>query len=195
MLSVICRSVFEVPHVIWLDNYAHILRVNSPSANAGWWRNSLWSAKAAITLESLRDSDITLKRDGLQCMPSFKEIFSDMVVARFKKYFTNQEKEPIFYFDLSSSKNVRTVPIRPETEEAKKATYDRHFVPLGILGQNIGSNQGLFKILMDLRKEEKDKPHIPALLVDCNIYWRIMKVPFCESNQFPCLSLCHLPLS
>lgn len=112
-------------------------------------------------------------------MPSFEEIFSRAVLDRFERHYRKQEeKEPLFY-EHSLSKNVRCVPIKPDVKEAREAEKDRKFVPLGILGQNIGSNNGLLKILMDHRLEELDKRHIPALLVDCNIYWRIMKVLFC----------------
>ena len=172
------RSVFDVPHVLWIDNYAHILHVNLPNATSGWTRNSLWSAKAAVTLDSLRGSTIVLKENPNSGMPDCVTIFSDETKARFRKIFVEQEHASPLCFESSLSKTVRQIPIKPLTAETQAADLDRKFVPLGILGHNIGSNAGLFKILMEIRAEEQSKPHTPALLVDCNIYWRVMKVLF-----------------
>lgn len=149
-----------------------------PTGDTGMWRNALWSAKAAITLESLRGSQDFLKGAPGTGMPSFAQIFSSLVVDRFRKYYVDQDKKDLCFFEDSFSKGMRRIPIKPETKEALQADLDRKFVPLGIVGQNIGSNAGLIKILMDLRVEEESKPHVPAILVDCNIYWRIMKVIF-----------------
>lgn len=172
------RSVLDCPHVIWLDNYAHILRVNMPTGSTGWWRNALWTAKAAITLESLKDSEGFRKDVQFTGMPSLTQIFNTLVLARFRKFYIAQEQKDFNFYDLSFSKDMRRIPIKPETKEARQADLDRKFVPLGILGHNIGSNSGLIKLLMDLRVEEEHKPHVPALLLDCNIYWRVMKVSF-----------------
>lgn len=168
--------MLDVPHVLWLDNYAHILRVNIPNADSGWWRNALWSAKAAITLDSLKNSAVVLKDNVNSGMPDLQSIFDVGTKERFTKIYIQQEVANSQCYDTCLSKFIRQVPIKPSTEETKKADLDRKFIPLGILGYNIGSNSGLFKILTDIRVEEKNKPHTPALLVDCNIYWRIMKV-------------------
>ena len=82
----------------------------------------------------------------------------------------------MFCFALSLSRNVRKIPIKLESAATKEADMDRKFIPLGIRGQNIGSNAGLFSLLQEWRAEEIDSLHTPALLVDVNIYWRVMKV-------------------
>lgn len=169
-----------------MDNYAHILRVNCPSANSGWWRNAQWTAKAAITLESLKDSKQFLKGRDPVGMPTLNELFDPEVIDRFKKYFIRQENKDAMFFDHSYCKDIRTIPIKPEIPAVHRADADRKFIPLGILAPNIGSNNGLLNVLMEHRIEEEKKPHIPALLVDCNIYWRIMKVQFLILFTFPC---------
>ena len=174
-LSAFVRSVFGRPHVIWLDNYAHVLRVNMPTATKGWWNTALWSAKAAITLKSL-DGKLQFLRTASRAMPTLNQLFSDAVTTRFRKYYEGQENKTTLCFDTSLSKNVRRIPITSETPEAVAADKDRKFIPLGIVGQNIGSNAGLIKILNVLRIEEEHNEYIPAILVDCNIYWRMMKV-------------------
>ena len=54
------------------------------------------------------------------------------------------------------------------------------FHPAGVLAENIGSNDGLVLILRqiydDFKKREEDDKRIQVLLVDVNIYKRIMKV-------------------
>lgn len=111
------------------------------------------------------------------------ELFSHRLTTTFTQTYIQREKLDIVCYDQSLSKTLRSIPIRPDTKETDEADVDRTFVPLGILQHNIGSNAGLFKILMELRVEEKQKPHIPALLVDCNIYWRVMKVGFMFISQ------------
>lgn len=171
--------MFDVPHVLWLDNYAHILRVNLPTARSGLWRNSSsWSAKAAIIQESLRNSDVALKTNDQNGMPDLNTLFSNLTIDRFKKYFGLREKQSSTSFEACFSKNERRIPIKPNSEKTLLADLDRKFIPLAILEHNIGSNDGLSKILMEVRTEEHNKPHTPALLVDCNIYWRVMKVSF-----------------
>lgn len=161
-----------------------------PTARKGLWLNSSsWSAKAAITLESLRDSTVALKGNANNGMPDLHTIFSDMMISKLKKYFILREKSDPLCFDKSLSREERRVPIKPNTIKTKEADIDRTFVPLGILEHNIGSNEGLFKILMEVRNEEKAKPHTPSLLVDCNIYWRVMKVLFCFFLILPVLLL------
>lgn len=185
------RSVLDFPHVIWIDNYAHVLRVNCPTAASGWWRQAQWTAKAAVTLESLKESQLFLKSPQSEGMPTLTELFDPEVTDRFVKYFKIQEDKKPLFFDTSVSKNVRTIPIKPDVPLANRAHIDRKFIPLGILAPNIGSNQGLLKVLMDHRIEEEKKPHIPALLVDCNIYWRIMKVLFLFLFPSLCALLCY----
>lgn len=185
-------AVFDVPHVIWIDNYSHILRVNMPTADSNWWRNSLWTAKAAITLDSLKNSSSFLKTNPSTGMPSIETLFSLRVTKKFKEYYTSREEKGVEFFANSISKDVQSVPIKPDTKTAKDADKDRKFTPLGILQHNIGSNSGLFKVLMEIRREEKNKPHIPALLMDCNIYWRVMKVSFSSFCPYSCSALLHI---
>jgi len=184
------RSIFYEPHVIWLDNYAHVMKVNCPSADSGWWRKAQWTVKAAITLKSLKDNKQFVATHHLdRGMPTLAKLFDSEVLDRFRKYFKRQEDNDPFFFDKSLSKEIRTIPIKPNADYVRVADEDRKFVPLAILPSNIGSNRGLLKLLMDHRIEETKNPHIPALLVDCNIYWRVMKVHFFLMFKPPMASL------
>ena len=146
------------------------------TANSGWAHKANWSVKAAIILDSISESPVSLKVYANTGIPPIDEVFGEYSTSHFIATYIKREKLNTMYYDQSLSKFIRDIPIKPETEETKKVDLDRFFIPLGILGHNIGNNAGLFKILMEIRSEEKEKPFTPALLVDCNIYWRIMKV-------------------
>ena len=52
----------------------------------------------------------------------------------------------------------------------------RHFFPLGMHPENIGSNCGLLLLLKDLFGQQVRPGHYSFLSVDCNILMRMLKV-------------------
>lgn len=162
-----------------MDNYTHQLRVSMPTADSGLWRNTNWSAKALISLRSLQASTLFLREGAPDAILPIEDVFADEVTTRFQKYYLEQEQEPVLCFEASVSKDVREIPIKLDNKTTQDADLDRKFIPLAILKQNIGSNAGLLSLLKEWRVEEHGRAHTPALLVDVNIYWRVMKVLSC----------------
>ena len=58
----------------------------------------------------------------------------------------------------------------------------RHFFPLGMHPENIGSNRGLLLLLKDLFGQQVRPGHYSFLSVDCNIFMRMLKVLPCFEN-------------
>lgn len=181
------REVLNVPHVTWLDNYSHQLRVSVPTAGSTLWRDTNWSAKAAIKYTPLEQYSAVFLKHAFDGMPSVEAIFSDAVVSRFDKEYSKGDL--VFKcYETSLSKSCRTLPIKVDNAETKAADRERKFIPIGILRPNIGSNTGLLTLLMQWRAETQFRRHVPVLLVDVNIYWRVMKVIL-----FSILSQEHFP--
>ena len=160
-MFVVFSDVFDIPHIIWMDNYSHQLRVHVPTAVSQQWRSCNWSVKAAITLTSLKERKEFMKAGAPDAIPALEELFSSEVTARFNKYYSEQENLSDLYFDLSISKDVRSIPIKLDSDTTQTVDFDRKFVPLGILEHNIGSNTGLFFLLQKWRIKELHKVHTP----------------------------------
>ena len=116
-------------------------------------------------------------------MPTMTQIFCESVTSRFRQYYEGQENKDFFLFETSLSINIRCVSIKPETKESSAAESDRKFVSVGLIDQNIRSDDGLIQVLMNPPAEEEVNEYIPAILVDCNIYWRVMKVHSLPSSK------------
>jgi hypothetical protein len=76
-------------------------------------------------------------------------------------------------FDLSVFKNIRCVPIRPDTKQEVKQPV---FYPDRLLECNISSNPGLIHVLRAVSDETKDRSYYRVLVSDCNVFLRAMKV-------------------
>ena len=124
-------------------------------------------------------------------MPAPDQILEQKINTEILSYVKAHEDEPTTCFEDSVSRDVTRVPIKRDSPESNQADADRFFVPKGILGHNIGSNAGLLKLLMNARRDEAGLPNYSVLLVDVNIYWRIMKV--CYDHLF-CSDLLHVLL-
>lgn len=176
MTVVSCRETLALPHVLWLDNYAHYLKVNAPTISKQMWRECLWSVCGIISMHSLADQQFLRKRPGVIVMPSRDEILTQASNIAALSYIKKREQQSTICFETSRSRDVTRVPIKPESAESARADDDRFFIPKGIFKSNIGSNTGMLKLLMDTRREEARLPNYTVLLVDVNIYWRIIKV-------------------
>ena len=83
--------------------------------------------------------------------------------------------------------NVRKIPLKPEVDPAldparaavlaESRDGMRNFLPLGMLGENIGSNRGLLLLLKDMFGVQPRPGHFSFLSCDCNIFMRLLKVP------------------
>lgn len=166
----------QLPHIVWLDNYAHFLKVNAPKMSTQMWRECQWAVCGIISQHSLANQEFLRRREGVHVMPSRDDVLEKNNNEATLSYFKAREDQPSECFETSVSRNVNRVPIKRAGPASTQADEDRFFIPKGIYGNNIGSNQGLLKLLMATRRDEEGLPNYPVLLVDVNIYWRIMKV-------------------
>ena len=91
-----------------------------PPILGGLTRQIDWSVKAAIILDSIRDSPVSLKVHANTGMPALDDLFRDYLTAQFIETYTQREKLNPMYYDQSLSKTIRNIPIKPDTEHTKK---------------------------------------------------------------------------
>jgi len=177
------------PHVVWLDNYSHFLKVQMPSGDRGRWRDCQWTVVALhVTRELLEQNAEESKALGFflrsaragHAMPKTMFLASDIesVVACLTHISGNGNLKSDYY-DSSLSKDVRRLPLKPPAigTEAERYLKESIFLPKAVSPLNISSNKGLIQCLVDLlRQYPKNDVRPIILMADVAIYVRLLKV-------------------
>ena len=121
------------------------------------------------------------------------DLFSPDHIAKVVDDFMSQcasERHNFYKNSISIRERVNTIPVKPVFKESMNVhlayrirqhgdNLDR-FHPDGCLEENIGSNEGLMQILRDMYDEFRRRPvgeqRVQLLVLDVNIYKRVMKV-------------------
>lgn len=205
-----CRSeVQTTPHINWIDNYSHFLKVQMPTADSRAWRDCQWTVHGLITTRAAReaqdfDDDWLLEpsSEEKQLMPL--ELFKEERRQRTHDLILQSAKEmrqsPDYYSECMS-KTVRRLPLKPENNsQDPHEVFDSMplFLPKAVVGENVSSNKGLvrvFKNLLQSYPPEGSKPII--IMADVNIYKRLLKVALKHSpHLIDCVSIsCFCVLS
>ena len=181
------RLAKRAPHVIWLDNFSHYLRVNCPTASSQMWRDSLWTVSAVL---QPTEYDLTTIEAGLNQIPNKVYPAADDFFKKKPASFVNamtmegpyRADAKLTYYEDSFSKDVSRLPIR--TRDV--FTHGRVFIPDAILPYNIGNQVGLLQSLSRVLDQVNETNRQAVLVVDVNIYKRIIKV------KFKCMSFPHV---
>lgn len=199
------RGVMDGPFSIWVDNFSKIYNQRFPSADRFAYRDCLWAAMAfrqyhgpTIDMkfaQDLFDADRPAMPDDL-----FNTTFKSTLWAMFR----NEDQNGVDYLERSLCKrfNIRTIPIKivPDAQQEPNLAAKllsspdglTSFFPYGLIQHNIGSNEGLLRILNQLYHGTFTQVGEPAganqaqdatrlrkyrlLFVDMNIQIRIMQV-------------------
>ena len=177
----------HAPCVIWLDNFSKTLARQHPTVERGVYTPMLWTVAAIKTLHaSVRsDTELVFNEEGLiSAMPS--TLLGDH--ANLLEYFTSRmNSESMFDTALCIAHNIKRVPpklpdeawVSQEDRERVADSVDglTRFHPLGILKHNIGSNEGLMRVIKYIDAILAPDRYA-VIVVDINIYMRLLKVHF-----------------
>jgi hypothetical protein len=212
----VCSILKSECHVIWVDNFSKVYQMKIPNMDIGVWHDCLWTGVAIrefVPVEP-RYSNLSLAID-MQPGDDSNAMPNDLF-HRMKKFLASAKQitdSTMFVYDTSivTRYNVRNVPLKPIVDavahpkwhSALASSVDGlyHLHPVGLIKRNIGSNEGLMRILkryVDIYEEEKVQLY-QVMNVDINIFKRIIKVSFCA---FPCsfviscvCVMCHIVIT
>ena len=177
--------------VLWIDNYSKFLSRSIPTSLKDVFSSCLWTGAAAFrpSMGHL-EHDMSVKHhDGIDipAMPDDILQYSSEVTAGIQRVLTSGRN----YYDNSYVKKFDSRNIPPKVDvkvyphllsiinnENNKTTS---VYPMELLNINIGSNEGLLRIMRKLYEDYgMDEAGVcneyKLMNVDENIYWRIMKV-------------------
>ena len=159
----------------------------------GAWKECLWTGKAVMSVE-MRGSDIRpplVSEMEHPAMP-FNLFASDHIEAVTKDCVSGYRKDRHNFHSKSISvlTKVNTIPPKPCVKDGKEPHKKSKilssgkaldtFHPEALLADNIGSNEGLMQILRnmydDFKKRPKSERRLQILVMDVNIYKRVVKV-------------------
>jgi hypothetical protein len=188
---------------MWLDNFSKIYACNVQGIDVGAFKDCLWTGIAAhqyfgppvnlALCAAMPGSPLTAMNDQDSARLS-------LAMKRF------DASSPLRHATSVCVRfGVNRVPLKPVVSidsDRKLHKYlqesrdgMRHFHPVRIATDNIGSNAGLLRLLRKMSEDHQSAPVCDRkrvfLAVDINIYWRIMKVSCCINF---CLMICCLYL-
>ena len=194
------RIVKSKPHSLWIDNFSKITKWQIPSAEKDLFVSMLWTGYALRAYPF--EIDMTFKKDPLfneviPAMPLSPLVYVNKVLQNIKRFVYNRPNPSRRYgTSLSVQWSVNNVPVAPDKnndripsrfKEAIGANRDnlRNLYPEKITSENIGSNDGLGRIMKELQEErnwrktgndENACKEYSVITADCNIFDRIVKV-------------------
>jgi hypothetical protein len=142
-----------------------------PSSQTSLISKRLWTVTGYLLCTKPNPPSLRVIGD-LRAMPH-ELISEELETIMIDVYELFEKDSPARCFDLSVSKSIRCVPIRPDTKEEVKQPV---FYPDRLLGYNISSNPGLIHVLRAVSDETKDRSYYRVLVLDCNVFLRAMKV-------------------
>jgi len=169
---------------MWWDNFSKIYAVAIQTLEKGAMRNCLWTSQALHRYVGAPVSTPSILQHKAMPDPDWLSAGSKLLMENIK-HIDNLGRNR-YVSSLCKKYNVVRVPIKPtldartEPDMAAVLAESRdglvHFFPSDIVGENIGSNRGLLKLLKTLDTDRTDMTEFSYLNVDCNIYMRVLKV-------------------
>ena len=178
------RRVKSEVHVVWLDNFSEFYAM-AVQGLSGAVAECLWTAHG---LHRCVGPAVSTAVGNLRGMPL--SLFSPDIIGMFKQKMAVADAVQCAFLkdSLSFKMRVRQVPLKPEVDPAVhpalaavlRESRDglRNFFPMGMMSENIGSNRGMLLVLKDLFGVQPKPGHFSFLSCDCNIFMRLLKVPF-----------------
>ena len=177
--------------VIWIDNYSKILACQKPKGDRTFKMN-LWTV---VVGKSHPLCDLPLLSAPRTTESSFYSKMSHWPSKR-ANHFLRLMKNMREKIDWAHELKVAVVPLKPDARDIDGAECvnveestrmknalvhvvdgPRHLVPIDLMRWNIGSNEGLYKVLEDLNENISVPPgNLQVIVSDCNIFARIIKV-------------------
>ena len=197
------REIEEGPHVIWYDNYNKMYNKQLVSMSRDVLKLCNWTGRAVRPYLGTQPVSMKVKRSRGEIVPAmpqlselweFTEVIDRAIIKQTGSTIEDSDSQQIPTDFLDSSFYVlygaSRVPLKPdenkvpeEYKEALRHSPDtlENFHPAGLIEQNIGSNEGLARVIRQLYDEKNmgsvlGASHYVALNVDCNIFSRLMKV-------------------
>ena len=173
--------------VIWIDNFSKTLARSVPTMKAGAWTGMLWTGVGVKPCHDDCQVDMSIRQTPAGDVPAMPtDMFHDLTA--YIAWVTSQFTENGLHDEsLCHTFGVKRVPPKIKTTKLPgrrvrvrltKSTDGLHrLVPLNILQHNIGSNEGLMKVvraMMDIHAE--DPSYFFIINADINIYDRLLKV-------------------
>lgn len=198
-MCVMDSVIMQRPHVLWLDNFSKMYAVAVQNIASGSYSSCLWTGHGVHQYEGPA-VNLSLDIGGARGVPY--PLCSDTRVNRLQAAMRCIDGVDKYHMSsICHRYGVNRIPLKPVVPEQEDPVLHhklqqsqdgmRLFHPHVISDINIGSNEGLLSILKTMAGEHDALPHaqrrIRILSVDCNIYWRILKVRLCSHNSFRCV--------
>jgi len=170
--------------VVWLDNFSKNYAVAMQGISSGAYAACQWTGQGIHEYIGASINELVTPTSG---MPDsvFSDDINKLLIAQLKK--VDDRGSALFNESLCVKHNVCRIPLKPQVDpdihprlhQVLSESRDglTNFHPIKITDKDIGSNRGLLFILKDLEQRHAKNPtKMMFVTVDCNIYWRMMKV-------------------
>ena len=183
------------PTVEWADNFNRNLAVQLPKSNEVY-KSCQWTVVAAKHHPFLKDKPMFIEQSQINRTSTLPDItqFSMDETDYYEDILTEDIDKDHLTHSLVARYNVRSVPLKI-TKEGLEGVHDsgskeykkllktllkkvdgpRHMTPLKLMGSNIGSTEGMISYLKDT-VERRTPGTIKIIVVDCQTFWRLIKV-------------------
>ena len=187
------RSIKKGWHVTWLDNFSKFYGCDMQGISQGAWKECLWTGKAvmSVPMRGCAKQPPLVSEMNQPAIPS--DLFHDEHIKSVAQDCVNRFKKDRHDFhskSISVLLGVNTIPPKPTIQDGMNPDLEARLLEVGdglesfhpdsVLGENIGSNDGLMHILRDMYDEFNKKPaderRLQILVMDVNIYKRTVKV-------------------
>ena len=189
------RMIEQSPHVTWIDNYSDLWRCRIVGMSPEALKKCLWTCVAykRFPFPEQVSMDHKFARDTsvIPAMPTNPFLVMDELVRFMKSLTQGPDGEMLFLYDssLMTVWGANQVPIKGNLElmpepfrSSTAAANDRSddLYPRGLERENIGSNDGLARVIRRFYDERKmatvECTKYSAFTADVNIFDRCMKV-------------------
>jgi hypothetical protein len=198
-------------YVTWWDNFSKIYGTRSPTLASGAWRDCLWTGIAVKKMRQLADDEVETCMDLLRTLapaptliPAMPDdlLAEELVEANMATFKAIGEEAVSYYHQracLVKRHKINNIPLKAVIKEsADPVLYAKlknlpsvdgvsEFFPSEIKTHNIGSNEGLLRLMRELYEEKKmggnndeGPQRYEVLNVDMNIFNRCLKVTICH---------------
>jgi hypothetical protein len=151
---------------VWIDNFSKSLKYGVPSLIHGIWQQCLWSVWGCTKAPSGIDLTVDLAKPALP-----QDLLEPSLIKTMFKMYETILHESWERYEISNCKYASRIPLgdNPVVRCTK-------FTPLKVTAQNPASNAGLSQLLAHFHQQFAPKSRYYVLLVDINLYSRIIKV-------------------
>ena len=182
------------PYVMWMDNFSKMYRIKVADMRRANLADCLWTGVAVRQYMGAAKVSMTCLLDRgfhVDAMPPYPLARLGKLIQTMEDVCTeNGEMKCLFDTSKLTTWGVNRIPIVPMTRNmpgkakeglSKGPSRLTHFIPKGLLKLNIGSNEGLARV-MKIHMEDAGvgaatKPKIyKAMVADLNIFDRVIKV-------------------